>query len=343
VSKSDREKRDAERAARRASRLAQRAEQRAKRKEEQAIHAMDRAERLAERANKRPKRERDLDKSIEDFVDEVTDKWTRKAEDWIDEQSTKLFDSSENAGYETAGDDYAEQEYEDAEKSARSARRAAETANRRAEEAEQHASRYRDDAEQDSDFGERSRSRRRTYSRQSSKRSRRRGRRFSGYDWSRGDWSWSGWTSRMRHRGNLYRDTRNKRVCGVCAGASEYLGVETWQLRLMAVLGLIFIPTVTIPVYFITYFLMDKKPYYRQVTDRFDDLETPSRKESRKMRKARKKTEEQMPDVTNKEAMRKAKSNFGDIEARLRQMETHVTSSTFELDRELNKISVEDK
>ena len=111
----------------------------------------------------------------------------------------------------------------------------------------------------------------------------------------------------------------------------------------MAIMGLIFIPSVAIPVYFITYFLMDDKPYYRQVTDRFDDLEDDDEEEPRVVKKRRKpRQEDGPPQVSNKEAMRTAKEKFNDIEDRLRSMETHVTSSTFELQRELKKISGED-
>ena len=348
MSRSDREKRDAERAARRAARLAQRAEQRAKRKEEQAEHAAERAERLAERAQRRPRREKDLDQSIEDLVDKVTEKWTQKAEDWIDEQSDKLFDAK---GYE----DDAEDAYDNAQASAEKARDAAEAARVKARQAQQRASEYGEDELSDEGIdavyddmnGDKSAKRKRR--RQAARASRKHRRRRSyGYGWDKWDWghySWHGLgrSGRYRRRGNLYRDKRNKKICGVCAGTAEYFAMETWHVRLIAVMGLIFIPSVAIPVYFITYCLMDDKPYYRQVTDRFDDLEDDYEEEPRVVRKRRKQGQEDgPPQVSNKEAMRTAKEKFSDIEDRLRSMETHVTSSTFELQRELRKISGED-
>lgn len=332
MSKSDREKRDAEREARRARRLAQRAEQRAIRKEEQAQDAAERAERLAERARRRPKREQDLDQSIEDLVDEVADKWTRKAEEWIDEQSDKIFDDGSN--------------YHDEDLDA---------------EFEQIQNELDDDLEEESKPrpGKRTPRRRATprnvYStKNASRRSKRRSKKRSyGYAWNSENWNWGHYIRRSRkrfrrtwRRGNLYRDSRNKKICGVCAGTAEYLGMETWQVRLIAVMGLIFIPTVAITVYFVTYFLMDKKPYYRQVTDRFDDLRRESKEEPSTVRRHNRPRTDVKPEVTNevtnKEAMRVAKEKFGDIEQRLRCMETHVTSSTFELQRELRKISGED-
>ncbi len=321
MSKSERERRDAERAARRAARLAQRAEQRAQRKEEQAIHAADRAERLAQRARRRPRRERDLDESIEDLVDQVTEKWTRKAGEWIDQQSNRVFDDLQDDDEDYSGE------------------------RRKSKDA---------DFVTDKKGETRSGSKRNTRGRK--RRSRPGRRKRSSYSDGRGSdcWGWGcGWSKSWKEgrRGNLYRDEKNKKICGVCSGVAEYMQVETWQVRLIAVMGLVFMPTVAITVYFITYFLMDRKPYYRQVTDRFDEdanSHQDARSAKRSKRGARKMAKNQgdfvdkEPELSNQEAMRKAKDKFGDIEQRLRKMETHVTSSTFELQRELNKISGED-
>ena len=133
-----------------------------------------------------------------------------------------------------------------------------------------------------------------------------------------------GWGERVRvlrkHRrgGNLYRDSRRAKVLGVCAGIAEYSGFAPWQVRLAAVVGLVFAAGVTIPAYLVAFILMDDKPYYRRVTDRFDDL----------------------PKVTvdNTQTMQAAKRQFAEVEQRLRAMESHVTSSRFELQRQLKKI-----
>ena len=54
--------------------------------------AAERAEELAQRAHRRKgPRDRALEDSIEDYVDEITEKWALQAEDWVDEQSSKLF------------------------------------------------------------------------------------------------------------------------------------------------------------------------------------------------------------------------------------------------------------
>lgn len=361
MSKSDRDKRDAERAARRARRLAQRAEQRAKRKEEQAQSAAERASRLAERVKSRPKRERDLDRSIEDLVDEVADKWSQKAQEWIDQQSSRIFREEDE-------EDRAEDEYSSAEQSASRASHEAEVARMKAGKATRRAREYgsedpeehlearfeQDDVDEEFDEPSGSDTRRRRSSRRYSNQSysnqnrtrRSKRKRSRRYAWDSDSWDWGvyiwpgRWRTRAkRRRGNLYRDVRNKKICGVCAGAAEYMGMETWHVRLLAVMGLVFIPTVAFSVYFISYFLMDKKPYYRQVIDRFDD---DYREEPSAVRRSERPRDDTKLRPTNKEALRRAKEKFSDIEQRLRRMETHVTSSTFELQRELRKISGED-
>jgi phage shock protein C len=315
VSKSDRERRDAERAARRANRLAQRAQQRAERKEEQAEHATERADRLAERANRRPKRPKELDESIEDLVDQVTEKWTRKAEEWIDGQSSKLYEEDEGLHDDGSFSDK-----------------------------DSNLDNDMDDENFEEEYSQEKPRRRSSRGSRRSKRTRKNKWKY-GYNWDPEKWRFK--SRHGRRSGNLYRDKRKGKICGVCAGSADYLGMETWQVRLIAVLGLIFIPSVAVTVYFITYFLMDDKPYYRQVTDRFDDRKDHYDEEPRSVKRSKRAPRGEQREspgvkVSNQEAMKKAKEKFGDIENRLRSMESHVTSSTFELQRELKKISGDD-
>ena len=345
-----RDRKEAERAARRARRLAERADERAKRKERHAERAADRADRLAERVRRRPGREKELDQSIEDMVDEVTE----KAEAWIEEQTHRLF--------EPTGDD---RDIRKAESRARKAKQEADRARENARRAgvaadeldEVEASLHDEDdmsrafgVDEDFDDGMTSRQRRRA-SRKARRREKWRqygyGGNWHGMDWGYDDWGFGSGRSRRRPRSaHLYRDRQRKKVCGVCAGLADYFGRPTWEMRLYAVLGLIFIPSVTVPAYFILYFLMDDKPLYRRVTDRFDESTGRKRRqrEQEPVREeevmSRKRSEP--PKKSNVEAMKEAKGKFADIEQRLREMETHVTSSTFELQRELKKISGDD-
>ncbi len=171
---------------------------------------------------------------------------------------------------------------------------------------------------------------------------------------------------RKKHRpkrrwGQLYRDTQHKKLFGVCAGVADYFDRPTWEIRVYALLGLIFIPSLTLPTYLAMYFIMDDKPYYRRVADRFDEVpdsepgyaepsvrepsakgySEPSAKRNANNKRA-KNRRSRPPPMDSIQAMKLARSKFADLEQRLRQMEAHVTSSRFELQRAFQKISAEE-
>ncbi len=355
------DKREAERAARRAKRLAERAEERAMRKERQAKRAAERAERLAERATHRSGRGQDQAQSLEDLVDKVA----QKAGRWIDEQTKDVFDSPDDEREV----DRARAQAEKARKEARRARQSADKSADKAGRAAEELSDCEDSIDADSDFkhifedAEQPSKRTRRHARRGRQKARSSGANH-GFAWAYYDWPRQCRPSaRRRKSAHIYRDRQRKKVCGVCAGLADYLGRPTWEIRLYAVLGLFFIPSITIPSYFITYFFMDDKPYYKRVTDRFDeDLDSwnsardDSQSRKRKKSAARQadrsgsasednasedNASEKEPAMNNVQAIKTAKRKFSDIEHRLRRMEGHVTSSSFELQREFRKISAD--
>ncbi|MDZ7686143.1 MAG: hypothetical protein U5O39_14965 [Gammaproteobacteria bacterium] len=92
---------------------------------------------------------------------------------------------------------------------------------------------------------------------------------------------------------------------------------------------------------FIAYFLMDDKPYYRRVTDRYPEEEDAFEEDLTMAQQASRDGSSQ-PAISNTEAFQQAKQKFADLEERLRSIESRVTSSRFELQRELQKISGDD-
>ena len=58
----------------------------------------------------------------------------------------------------------------------------------------------------------------------------------------------------------LYRDPRRGALGGVCSGLADYLGVEVWVVRLVAVTALIFASFLTILLYLAAWAMLDKKP-----------------------------------------------------------------------------------
>ncbi len=323
MTRSERDKIEAEREARRAKRLSERAEQRARRKAEQAKRAAERAEALAERARRRSPRHRSLDRSIEDVVDDYAEKWSRKAEDWVnqqtrklDEHSRKMFDDKDNYGMGTGDELFGASDEDDYGLD----------------------DDYGYDEDHDDDSQSRRSSARRAKRRERIKRRKARLREEAGLMRERRRFK------RRNRNGNLYRNTQNKKVFGVCSGIADYWGMQAWQVRMMAVVALFVIPSIVIPGYFIASFLMDDKPYYRTVTDRFHELDEDVPEEAMtnphsSKRPRRSNQAAKQPGVPNPQVLQTAKNKFADIEHRLRRMESHVTSSKFELQRELKKIA----
>ncbi|MFT7219637.1 MAG: phage shock protein C [Candidatus Azotimanducaceae bacterium] len=336
-----RDKRDAERTARRAKRLAERAEERAHRKEQQAERAERRADRLAEQVDRRPTRDKDLDQSIEDIVDHVT----QKAEAWIDEKTQSLFEP-DNKNEIRRATNQAERARRDAEKARQSANRAGQAADdlSKVESGFGAGANAFDNSNEEDDESMRPRQPRRGGHNKS--------RRGGGFAWgselrSSGTWE----RAKRRRTAHLYRDRQRKKLFGVCAGVADYFGRPPLEMRFYAVMGLLFVPSVMIPIYFITYFLMEDKPLYRRVTDRFEETmvsdadsgrDSRVRSNGKRMKSVRGAGASEDGRLNNVQAMRSAREKFSDIEQRLRQMESHVTSSRFELQREFKKISGED-
>jgi phage shock protein C len=289
VSRSDQERRDAERVARRANRLADRAELRAHRKADSARQAAERSARLAERAGKAPG-SREFEESLEDYVEHMTERFTRKATEWFglshaDDDDYGLGEDDDGLGGEP--------------------RRS--NANR---------SGYRRQGRQ---------SRRTHHARR------------------RPMWY------RFKSGRPFYRDAERGKLLGVCAGLADYLQVETWQVRLAAVLGLFFMGSFILPTYFILYFVMENKPYYRTATDRFDEAHeygdgsrSAHEKSSKPSRGAHQGRAGRFASSTNVQVLQLAREKFSQLENRVRSIETHVTSSRFELQREFKKIAGDD-
>ena len=57
----------------------------------------------------------------------------------------------------------------------------------------------------------------------------------------------------------LYKSNTDKKLCGVCAGIAEYLGIDSTVIRLLWVLGTLFVGA-GILAYIIAAIVMPNKP-----------------------------------------------------------------------------------
>ena len=119
----------------------------------------------------------------------------------------------------------------------------------------------------------------------------------------------------------LYRDRSNGMILGVCAGLSNYFGFDVTVTRLVAFLGLIFVPPTALLIYFGLVLLLPNKPDWER--------ERESRRDAEFQRAVR-----SAPAAT----LSSVRHRFRELEGRLRRLEQYVTSRRFNLDREFQEM-----
>jgi phage shock protein C len=128
--------------------------------------------------------------------------------------------------------------------------------------------------------------------------------------------------TKMFRRTKFYLDKREAKLMGVCAGIADYYGWDPLWVRIGTVLGMVFTPFS--PVIFVGYlvigFVSKDKPR--------DFYDMPAEQE-RFWRSAR-----MSPGVT----IRNTRSSFRDIDRRLSDIETYVTSSSRSLSAEIDRL-----
>ncbi len=130
----------------------------------------------------------------------------------------------------------------------------------------------------------------------------------------------------------LYRDREHAKIAGVCAGIAAYFGAEVWVVRCVAVTGLIFVPSVIFPAYWIMYFVMSRPPDNGREQqgagpEQGGDHTSPA--------------PELGPQLSPRRSLRNLRAALAQAELRLRRMESHVTSGQYELQKELNRLDTD--
>jgi phage shock protein C len=118
----------------------------------------------------------------------------------------------------------------------------------------------------------------------------------------------------------FYRDKRNGKVMGVCAGIADYTGVDVTLVRIGAVLLAVLGQGIGVIAYLVVGWIAPKKP--RELRD-----ETPEQTKFWQGVRA-------SPTRT----VRDVRSRFRDIDRRLADVETYVTSSNSRLAREIEQL-----
>ncbi|MDA0116799.1 envelope stress response membrane protein PspC [Vibrio sp. T11.5] len=124
----------------------------------------------------------------------------------------------------------------------------------------------------------------------------------------------------------LYRDTTNGKLSGVCAGLANYFGTEVWLIRILvisaALLGGSFL---VLLAYVAMTFMIEKQPA--------NYVESLKSEQEHKL-KSKPWQQGQTPGAL----LETLERDFDRLEGNIRDLEAYVTSDTFKVDREFKSL-----
>ena len=162
------------------------------------------------------------------------------------------------------------------------------------------------------------------------------------------EWLWSDHPRTAK----LRRDDERGKLFGVCAGIAGYCGLETWVVRCLAIVAVILFNWVAVVGYVVAVFVMDKAPADGAVPRRrgrgrgrrrgrryryryrYGPYGRPAQAGDRRGEQG----DGQDADARPRERLAAVQGRFGQLESRLRRLESEVTSGQFDLHRELVKM-----
>jgi len=142
----------------------------------------------------------------------------------------------------------------------------------------------------------------------------------------------------LDYRKPIHRNTRDKRLAGVCAGVADYLEVSPFWIRLLTVLSLFVFGPFTVFGYIVCIFLLDPDPFLED--------ERRRRRSRRRSRSRRAEPEADADSAAGMAATRPDReggktetcaASFRDLEKRLREIEAYMTSKRFRLHCEIKR------
>jgi len=133
----------------------------------------------------------------------------------------------------------------------------------------------------------------------------------------------------------LFKNPDKAKLCGVCAGLSEYFEFETWVVRLIAFSFFLFSGGTAVVAYFVACFILDPKPGTSSNKGCFGNEKRrhkPSTSEEKQykpsVKDVWKKGEAPSQTLLNLEEL------FANMEGKLQSIETFVTSKKYQLEKE---------
>ncbi len=121
-------------------------------------------------------------------------------------------------------------------------------------------------------------------------------------------------------RTRFYRDKRNGKIMGICAGIADYTGFDVTLVRICMVAAIVLSSGSILPVYFIAGVVAPKKPR---------ELESSDREEREFWRAVR---------ASPASTARDIRLRLKDIDRRLADVESYVTTENRSLAREIEQL-----
>jgi len=144
---------------------------------------------------------------------------------------------------------------------------------------------------------------------------------------------------RSKRRG-LSRSKSDHKIAGVCAGIARHFGVDTWMVRIGALTGLIFLPGIVFPAYWIAYFVMGAERVPKGSSQ--EPLQEHQKTHPERNKRVRGVSPDAAQILNPRLSLRHTSEDFSQAELRLRRLESFVTSDQYELHKELTKIEREE-
>nr|WP_297347801.1 envelope stress response membrane protein PspC [uncultured Glaciecola sp.] len=156
----------------------------------------------------------------------------------------------------------------------------------------------------------------------------------------------------MKTGTSLYRDPKNGKIAGVCAGIADYFTLEIWLVRILTVTAFFLLGgSFVLVAYIAAWFILDKKPDGSIPTNganqRSNTVNSGSaNKVWRKTGDVGSSTEGRIEVKSRvwqageppREAFFDIQERFRVAELKLRKLEGYVTSKEFELNREISRL-----
>lgn len=140
--------------------------------------------------------------------------------------------------------------------------------------------------------------------------------------------SW--WQRRKQGYGiNLYRNTRKRKLGGVCAGVADHFSVDHWVVRLAFIGGLFFFNMLMVWAYLGLWICLAARPKKGRVKQRYRYDENIHQDRPITMFRY---------ELDAQQRLAKVRERLQAVNERVEKMEHYVTSKRYQLDKEFSKM-----